>query len=462
MGFLKKRPANHARHVIDMSHGPILPNLLRYCAPMILSGVLQLLFNAADISIAGRYIGEQEMAAIGATATLINLLINLLVGLSVGVSVCLGRACGLADVEAERRLVSNAVLLALGCGVILSLVSFFGAELLLGLMKVPQKLLPTAVSYLRIYACGMLGSAFFNFGSAVLRAIGDIKRPLYCLAVSCGLNFALNHLFVRVANMGLAGVALSTTISLWVMGVLIMVCMMCTTKDAKLSFRYLRPHGKTLWNILWIGIPAGLQGIFFPLSNIVLQTHINTFGEIVIAANSAACNIESFVYQALIGFYHGCLAFVSFNAGAGNRQRIWKIFRRAMFGVAVTGLVLGLGMVAFGRPLLSIYTDAADVTEQALLRFFFTGFPYFLCGLMEVVVGMLRGLGSSIVPMIISVLGVCGVRILWVTTILQIERFHMVESVYISYPLSWVVTLAAQSVWLVLLTKRLRKKEHHL
>ena len=443
-----------------MSHGPILPNLLRYCAPMMLSGVLQLLFNAADISVAGRYIGELEMAAVGATATLVNLLINLLVGLSVGVSVCLGRAYGVGEGQTERRIVHNAMLLALICGVAVSLVSFFGAEFLLGLMKVPKRLLPTAAGYLRIYACGMMGSALFNFGSAVLRAMGDIRRPMYCLAVSCGLNFALNHLLVRVGDMGLKGIALATAISLWVMGLLLVVCMMRASGDTRLSFRHLRPHGKTLWRILSIGIPAGLQGIFFPLSNIVLQTYINSFGEIVIAANSAACNVESFVYQALNGFYHGCLAFVSFNMGAGNYKRVWQVFRRSMIGVGVTGLVLGLGMVALGRPVLAIYTDAPKVVEQALLRFLFTGIPYFLCGLMEVVVGMLRGLGSSVTPMIISVLGVCGVRILWVMTVFQAERFHRVEAVYFSYPLSWAVTLAAQSIWLILLTKRLRKKEH--
>lgn len=462
MTILKKHPAGHTHRRIDMNQGPILPNLLRYCIPMMLSGVLQLLFNAADISVAGQYIGDQELAAIGATATLINLLINLLVGLSVGVSVCLGRAYGVGEGQTVRRLVHNAVFLAIACGAVISLVSFFGAEMLLGLMKVPKHLLPMGARYLRIYACGMMGSALFNYGSAVLRATGDIRRPMYCLAVSCGLNFGLNHLFVRPMHMGLEGVALATTISLWVMGLLTLLCMMRSEGALQFRFRELRPHGKTLRRILGIGLPAGLQGIFFPLSNIILQTYINSFGATVIAANSAACNIESFVYQAMNGFYHGCMAFVSCNVGAGNRKRVWQVFRQSMLGVTVTGLVLGLGMVFFGRPLLGIYTPSDDVIEAGLLRFLFTGIPYFLCGMMEVVVGMLRGLGSSMTPMILSVLGVCGVRIAWVMTVFQTEQFRTVDAVYFSYPLSWAVALIAQSVWLVMLTKRLRKKEHIL
>lgn len=445
-----------------MNQGPILSNLLLYSVPMMLSGVLQLLFNAADISVAGRYIGPSELAAIGATATLINLLINLLVGLSVGVSVSLGRSYGAGIKLTVRRVVHTAMILAVVWGAIMSAVSFFGAETLLRLMKVPEELLPLAVRYLRIYACGMIGSALFNFGSAVLRAVGDIKHPLYCLGVSCGLNFALNLLFVRVGNMRLEGVALATTISLWVMGLSVVVCMMRNTGSAQLTFHHLRLHRKTLLDILKIGIPAGLQGIFFPLSNIVLQTYINGFGEVVIAANSAACNIESFVYQALNGFYHGCMAFVCCNVGAHNWKRVWEVFRKSMLAVTVTGLVLGLGMVALGKPLLGIYTDSPDIIQQGMLRFLFTGIPYFLCGLMEVVVGALRGLGSSVVPMIISVLGVCGVRIAWVMTVFQAEQFHTVESVYFSYPLSWAVTLVVQGIWLILLAKRLREKEHSL
>jgi putative MATE family efflux protein len=299
-----------------------------------------------------------------------------------------------------------------------------------------------------------LGSALFNFASAVQRAMGDIKRPLICLAISCGLNFVLNLMLVLWGNMGLEGVAIATTISLWVMGLLSVWSMMRNDGPARFSFRHLRIHRETLGKILGLGIPAGLQGVFFPLSNIVLQTFINTFGETVIAANSAACNIESIVYQALIGFYHSCLAFVSCNAGAGNWKRVRAVFRQSLCAVTVTGLVLGWGMVVFGKPLLGIYTDSQDIIEQGLLRFLFTGIPYFLCGMMEVVVGMLRGLGSSMVPMILSVLGVCGVRVAWVLTVFQAERFHTVEYIYISYPLSWAITCMAQGIWLFMLIRR--------
>jgi len=460
MAFEKKHSVGGRHRQIAMNNGPILKNLLLFSVPMMLSGVLQLLFNAADIAVAGRYIGDEELAAIGATATLINLLVNLMVGLSVGVSVSLGRAYGSGEQLTVRRLVHTAMILAVLWGAVVSALSIFAAETLLRLMQVPEHLLPLAVRYLRIYACGMIGSALFNFGSAVLRATGDIKSPLYCLAVSCGLNFVLNLLFVLCWNMGLEGVALATAISLWVMGLLTVVSMMRNTGLAQFAFRHLGVHGKTLGGILGLGIPAGLQGIFFPLSNIVLQTYINAFGETVIAANSAACNVESIVYQALIGFYHACMAFVSCNMGAGNWRRVREVFRQSMWAVAVTGLVLGLGMVALGEPLLGIYTKSPEIIEQGLLRFLFTGIPYFLCGMMEVVVGALRGLGSSVQPMIISVLGVCGVRIAWVLTVFQAEQFHRVEFIYISYPLSWAVTLIAQCVWLVLLTGKLRKQHN--
>lgn len=454
--FANKRPVADHR-VIDMTQGPILSNLLLFSVPMMLSGILQLLFNAADISIAGQYIGDHEMGAIGATGTLINLLVNLFVGLSVGVTVSLGQAIGSGQKERVDQIVHTATVLSAIFGAVISAVSFFGAELLLGLMKVPEEMLPMAVRYLRIYACGMIGSSLYNFGSAVLRATGDSKRPLYCLAVSSGLNFALNQLFVRVFHMGLEGVAWSTAISLWVMGLLTVVCMM--RNKSLFSFRQLRLHGRTLSKILGLGIPAGLQGIFFPLSNIVLQTYINEFGPVVIAANSAACNVESFVYQALIGFYHGCLAFVSCNAGAHNWKRVKEVFVKSLIAVAITGIVLGLGMVALGKPLLGLYTGSPEIIEQGLLRFLFTGIPYFLCGMMEVVVGALRGLGSSIRPMTVSVLGVCGVRIVCA---LIVAPYNKVELIYLSYPLSWLVTLIAQGVLLILLAKKIREREHKL
>ena len=444
---------------INMSDGPILKNLLLFSVPMMLSGILQLFFNAADISIAGRYIGDAEMAAIGAAASLINLLINLFVGLSVGVTVSLGRAYGSGEQQAVGHLVHTAMILAAVCGTVISSVSIFAATPLLRLMNVPEHILPLSVSYLRIYACGMIGSSLYNFGSAILRAMGDIRRPLYCLAVSCGLNFVLNRLFVLRLGMELEGVAWATAISLWGMGLMLLVFLVRNRGSARLSFRHLRMHRKTLGIILGLGIPAGLQGIFLPLSNIVLQTFINDFGETVIAANSAASNIESFVYQALNGFYHACMAFVSCNMGAGNWQRIRKVFYRSVFAVTLTGLVLGLGMVALGTPLLRIYTETPEIIEQGLLRFLFTGIPYFLCGVMEVIVGTLRSLGSSLPPTILSVLGVCGVRLGWVFTVFQADRFHTVEFIYLSYPLSWAVTLLAQGVWLILLTRKLRNRK---
>lgn len=457
MGFLKKRLAGTKGREIDMNHGPILSGLLLYSVPMMLSGVLQLLFNAADISIAGKHVGDPQMAAIGATGTLINLLVNLFVGFSVGVSVSVGSAYGSGQEQKVRQVVHTAMILGTVWGLIISAVSFFAAEPLLRLMNVPSRMLPMAIRYLRIYACGMTGSSLFNFGSAVLRATGDSKRPLYCLAVSCGLNFVLNQVFVRCCHMDLDGVAWATAISLWVMGITTVLCMLRSKGVGRLSFRHLRVHGKTLATILKLGVPAGLQGIFFPLSNIVLQTYINDFGPIVIAANSAACNVESFVYQAMLGFYHGCLAFVSCNAGAHNWKRVKEVFSKSMVAVAVTGLVLGLGMVAVGRPLLGIYTKSDQIIEQGLLRFYFTGIPYLLCGMMEVEVGALRGLGASVKPMILSVLGICGTRIAWA---MLVEHCHRVELIYLSYPLSWLITLIAQGILLLWLRKKLRIKEN--
>lgn len=460
MAFLKKHPVAGGHRGIDMNNGPILKNLLLFSIPMMLSGIVQLLFNAADIAVAGQYIGDAELAAIGATATLINLLVNLFVGVSVGVSVSLGRAYGSGDQRKIHLLTHTAMFFSVLWGAVVSAISFFGAETLLRLMQIPEHLLPLAVRYLRFYACGMVGSSLFNFGCAVLRATGNIRQPLYCLAISCGLNFVLNFVFVLGFDMGLDGVALATAISLWVMGLMIVVCMMRGNGQAKLSLRHLRLHGKTLGEILGLGIPAGLQSIFLPLSNIVLQTYINAFGEVVIAANSAACNVESIVYQALVGFYHACMAFVSCNMGAGNWQRIRKIFRNSLCAVAVTGLVLGFGVILLGRPLLGMYTDSPEIIEQGRLRFMFTCTTYFICGLMEVTVGAVRGLGSSVQPMIISVLGICGVRIAWVLAVFQTEQFCRVEFVYASYPLSWAVTLIAQGIWLFVLAKKLRQQRN--
>lgn len=449
-------------HKMDLTSGAVLPNMLRFSLPIMASGVLQLLFNAADIIVVGRFAGDNSMGAVGSTSSLINLFTNLFIGLSVGVNVIAARSHGANSKDDMQDIVHTSVLLSLICGVVLAVIGVFLAPEILELMETTEAQLPLAVTYLRIYFLGMPATMLYNFGAAVLRAVGDTKRPLYFLTTAGVVNVLLNLMFVIVFKMDVAGVALATVISQCISAVLIVICLAKEKGAIHLDFRKLKIHGIVMKAVVRIGLPAGLQGMIFSLSNVVIQSSVNLFGETVVSGNSAAASIEHFVYIAMNTFYQAAISFTGQNVGAKKYRRIPRILFCAEGCVIVTGLVLGWAAYLFGQPLLSIYSKSADVIAAGLVRAGIILTTYALCGCMDVMVGMMRGIGYSIMPMIVSLIGACGLRILWIATVFQIPEYHVIQTVYLSYPITWGITLLAHIVcWVIVWRKLKREKKEY-
>lgn len=445
---------------MDMCSGPILRKMIVYTLPLMASGVLQLLFNAADIIVVGKFAGDAALGAVGSTTALINLITNLFIGLSVGANVAAARYAGAGQKDELSHTVHTSMLLSVICGLVLTAAGIPLARILLTLMQTPDTILGLATDYLTIYFCGMTFMMIFNFGNAILRAIGDTRRPLIILIISGIVNVILNLIFVILFNMSVSGVALATVISQGISAFLIVRVLMNEPDDSgiTLSLRKLKIYRSKLILISRIGLPAGFQGTIFSLSNVVIQSSINLFGEVVVAGNSAASSIEGFVYISMNSWYQSTLSFTSQNIGACRYERITKILLSGLLCVTVTWAVLGLGVVALSKPLLSIYTSGAAAIEAGAQRLMVVSGTYALCGIMDVMVGGIRGLGYSVLPMIVSLLGACGLRLVWLATVFNIEEFHTPFTVYASYPVSWLATILAHIVCYVIIRAILRKK----
>lgn len=453
-----RRKTKVKKHEMDMCNGPVLKKMLIFVIPLMFSSVLQLLFNAADVIVVGRFAGDNSLGAVGATSALINLLINLFVGLSIGANVLAARYFGAKQTKDLQQTVHTAMTVAVISGIFLAIVGFFGAPLILRWMDTPAKVLDLAVIYLKIYFLGMPAMMIYNFGASLLRAIGDTKRPLYFLMAAGIINVILNLLFVIVFKMDVAGVALATTISQCISAVLVVRCLIKEESDIRLELRKLRVYGDKLIKILQIGLPAGVQGILFSLSNVVIQKSINSFGDIVVTGNSAAANIESFVYVSMNSFYQGAISFTSQNVGAGKYNRINKILFTALACVITVGVVFGNGVVLFGEELLGIYSENQIVIQAGYLRLKYICSVYALCGMMDVMVGVLRGLGYSVIPMIVSLIGACALRIVFLMTLFKLDEFHSIEMVYLTYPISWMLTFSAHVITFLIVKRKLNKR----
>ena len=446
------------KYEIDMCNGPILKKMLLFAVPLMLSSILQLLFNAADIVVVGRFAGDDSLAAVGSTSSLINLLTNLFIGLSVGANVLVARYFGAKKEEELKETVHTAMTLSMIGGVVLTVVGIIGAPVILSWMQTPPEVLSLAVVYLRVYFAGMTAMMIYNFGSSILRAVGDTKRPLYFLTVAGIVNVVLNLIFVIVFHWGVFGVGLATTISQVISAVFVLRCLMKEQGGIRLDMKCLGINTGKLLQIMQIGLPAGFQGMLFSLSNVVIQSSVNSFGSTVVAGNSAASNIEGFVYVGMNAFYQAAISFMGQNVGAGKYNRVNKILISAETCVIAIGLLLGNAVVLFAEPLLGLYTDSPAVVQAGVVRLSIICTIYCLCGMMDVMVGALRGLGYSIAPMIVSLLGACAFRLLWIATVFQIDRFHVIETVYISYPISWTLTFLAHVVTFIIVRKRLKKR----
>ena len=441
-----------------MLQGPLLPSILFYTIPIILTSLLQLLFNAADLVVVGRWCGSVAVAAVGATGSITNLIVNLFIGLSVGSGVTMAHALGGRNEDAAQKTVHTTLPIALISGLFLTMVGVIFSETFLRLMGTPDDVLPLSAKYMRIYFCGITFTMVYNFCASILRAAGDTKSPLIFLTLAGIINVVMNVIFITKLGMDVDGVALATVISQGVAAILVVIAMMRRTDESHLELKKLRIYKVQLLKIIRIGLPAGLQSSMFSISNVIIQSSVNSFGSVVMSGNAAAGNIEGFVYATMNAFQQTAVNFTGQNLGAHRYDRIRKILWWCLGSVTVVGLVLGLTVYGFGPKLLSIYiTDSPEAIQYGMLRLAYMCIPYFLCGTMDVSSGALRGLGSSFAPMVISVLGVCGMRIGWIYTIFQIPQFHSVDILFLSYPISWAITYAAQLFAFLYLFGRYRK-----
>ncbi len=443
---------------IDMCNGSILPKLLKFAIPLMCSSILQLLFNAADVVVVGQCCGDNSLAAVGSTTSLINLLTNLFIGLSVGANVLVARYYGAKEKKHLHEVIHTAVALSLISGVILTIFGVIFTRKILVWMQTPTDVLDLAAVYLRIYFSGMVATMLYNFCSSILRAVGDTKRPLYYLLFAGVVNVVLNLFFIIVCHMDVAGVGLATVISQFISAGLIVRCLMREQAPYRLFIRNIHLYTKYVGRILRIGLPAGLQGTVFSLSNVVIQSSINSFGAVVMAGNAAAGSVEGFVYMGMNAFHQAAVSFVSQNVGAGRFDRINKIAVRTMLCVIVTGVVMGGFTVLLGPQLLGFYTKEANVIDVGMTRLKIVCGVYFLCGMMDVMVGILRGLGYSVMPMIVSLIGACGLRLVWIFTIFQIEKYHTPFMLYMSYPVTWTITVIVHTICFFIVRRRYPKQ----
>lgn len=443
---------------IDMVRGPVLKKMLLFSLPLMLSSILQLLFNAADIIVVGRFAGDNALAAVGSNTSIIGLLTNLFVGLSVGANVTVARFYGAKREKELRDTVHTTIALGIVSGVLLTIVGIAISKPILVLMDMPEEVLPLAVLYLRIYFLGMTGMMVYNFGSAILRAVGDTRRPLYYLAFSGVVNVVLNLFFVIVLDMSVAGVGAATAISQVLSAYLMIRCLTREEGPLKLNLKQLRLHKDKVVAIFRIGVPSGVNGMVFSMTNMLIQASVNSFGAVVVAGSAAASNIENFIYFAMNAFYQATISFTSQNVGAKRVSRIDRVLKRGLLCVMTVGLIMGGLAVFFGETLLGIYSTSDEVIAAGMERLRIIGMMYFLCGAMDVTTGALRGMGYSLVPMIISLIGVCGIRILWITTIFQQPQFHSVSMLFMTYPVTWTITLTALLVMFFVMRKHLREK----
>ncbi len=443
-------------YAIDMCEGSLLPKMLRFALPLMCSSILQLLFNAADVVVVGRFCGDNSMAAVGSTTSIINLMTNLFIGLSIGANVLVAKYYGAKEEKKVHEAVHTAVALSIISGLFLTIFGLIFTKQILTWMKTPEDVFPLATRYLKIYFCGIVSVMVYNFCNSILRAVGDTKRPLFYLAIAGVVNVILNLFFVIVCNLDVSGVALATIISQCISAVLIVRCLCREKAMYQLFISKIRFYSHALKRILQIGIPSGIYGTVFSLSNVVIQSSVNSFGSVVMAGNAAAMNIEGFVYMAMNAFHQTAISFTSQNYGAGKIKRIWRTALLSQMCVIVTGLVLGQLTVIFGNKLLGIYSSKALVIDAGLIRLKYICGPYFLCGMMDVMVGILRGLGISVLPTIVSMIGACGLRLIWIFTIFANEKYHTTRMLYLSYPLSWAITTMAHVICFIVVWKKIR------
>ena len=440
----------------DMLHGPLAMNILLYTIPIILTSYLQLLFNAADLVVVGRFCGSVSVAAVGVTGAITNLIINLFMGLSVGAGVAVAHAIGSREALVVHRTVHTALFTALIGGVVLTVVGIVYSPTFLRWMDTPENVLPLSSTYMRIYFGGITFTLVYNYCTSILRAAGDTQSPMVILMVAGVVNVILNVIFVAAFHLNVAGVALATVISQALSAVAVTVVLMRRRDDIRFYPSKMRIYPPQLKKIIRIGLPAGIQSSTFSVSNVIIQSAMNSFGEVLVSGNAAVSNIEGFCYVTVNGFHQAAVNYIGQNVGAQQFDRVKKIFRLSVTYAALAGLLVGGAVTIFRRPLLGIYiTDSQEALAIGMTRIFFTSAPYFLYGLLDAAAGALRGMGASAISMVISILGICGSRLLWIFTVFQLPQLHTPICLYSSYPISWILTAIAEFIVFPIIFRRI-------
>ncbi len=446
---------------VNILEGNLWKNILLYSIPIMISNILQLLFNAVDMIVVGRFSGSLSMAAVSSTGSLVALVVNLFVGLSVGTTVCIAKRIGSRDYDSVQKAVHTSISIALIFGALLTFIGIVFCRQFLIWMSSPLNVIDKSTLYLRCYFTGMIATMTFNFSAATLRAKGDTKRPLIALVVAGVLNATLNLFFVVVLKMDVAGVGLASSISSYVSAFIVLMTLIKDEGLVHLEIRHLYIDKDAVLEIAKVGLPAGIQSTFFNISNVLIQSSINSFGPIVMAGNGAASSISEFVYNTTVAIYQGCLTFTSQNVGARQVKRVPKILAVSEVLAIAFGFISGEGAYRNGEMLLGIYASDPAVIEAGMLKLRIVTRYYFIYGAMEALVGSLRGMGASIGPMIVSLMGICVFRIFWVMTIFRSSP--TIETLYYSYPLSWMITGAVHFLtWIFIMRKTIRKQEGNM
>ena len=443
---------------VNMCEGPLAKKILLFTIPVMLTSLLQLLYSTADVVILGNLGGSTSVSAVGATATIINLIVNVFMGLSVGVTVTAAAAIGAKDADTARAAVQTTAVLGVLCGAAAGALGIAFSPLLLTAMRTPTETMPSAVLYIRLYFLGAPANLLYNFFAALLRAKGETRLPLFVLIFSGAFKILMTVIFVGGLHMDVAGAATATVLSQYLSAVL-MVLYLCRCKDEmhlRLQWKYLRPRRDILWDIIRLGVPSGVQSAVFSLSAMVVQSAVNSFGSIVVAGNSAASNLEGFVYTAMNAFAQAAVTFTSQNMGARKYQNLNRVVLNCLLCAIVTGVMLGGGAVLAGTRLLHFYSSDAAVIAAGYERLRVICGTYLLCGIMDTLASSLRGLGYSVLPMVVSLVGSCLLRLVWIATIFQLNRTPFM--LYISYPISWVLTAAVHLACLLVVRHKMKNK----
>lgn len=444
------------KYEIDMCNGSIMDKLISFSLPLMLSGILQLMFNAVDIVVVGRFSGSQALAAVGSTTALINIFTNLFIGISLGANVLAARFYASGKEKEMSETVHTAITLALISGIIMAVVGLLLAKLALELMGTPSDVIELSTLYMRIYFCGMPFFMLYNYGAAILRAVGDTKRPLVFLIISGVANAGLNMILVIIFHMGVAGVGIGTVISQLISCVLVLRCLYKSEGCYQLRFSKLRIQKVYLRQIFQVGIPAGIQSTVINFSNALLQSSVNSFGSTAMAGYTAANNILGFLYASVNAVTQACMSFTSQNYGVGKYKRMDRVLINCLILSVVISGVLGCGSYAFGTEILKVYTEDPKVIQCGLEILSMTTVTYFLCGIMDLFPGALRGMGRSGVPMILSIIGTVGTRIVWIFILFPQHR--SLKFLFISYPASWLFTIVMQVICFYFVRKQVHAK----